>query len=42
MNMRLLVPYIQSADISDLPHRWLTFLETAYEYLHDTDGLRRT
>ena len=41
MNMRLLVPYLKPADISDLPHGWLTFLEAAYEHLHDTDGLRR-
>lgn len=41
MNMRLLVPYIKPADISDLPHGWLTFLEAAYEHLHDTAGLRR-
>ena len=39
--MRLLVLCIQLADISDLPHGWLTFLEAAYEHQDDTQALLR-
>lgn len=39
--MRLLVLCIQPADISDLPHGWLTFLEAAYEHQDDTQALLR-